>query len=55
MDGCKGCILSPINGIWCGSQENNKDNLCPCAYCIVRAMCQSYCEDWWEWLLKGEE
>jgi hypothetical protein len=27
----------------------NEDNSCPCGICIVKAMCQYFCDEWYEW------
>ena len=48
MDTCEGCVAL-LNGAGCGEEKNNKDNSCPCTYCIVKVMCQSICLYWVEW------
>jgi hypothetical protein len=51
MDNCDGCRLHGIDyydQITC--LPHNKDGSCPCSFCLVKIMCDDFCDkadDWW--------
>ncbi len=44
---CENCVGSNT-GVGC--EELNEDDHCPCGICIVKAMCEEWCEESIMWM-----
>jgi len=46
---CEGCCVRHLQGEDCDFIKNNTNGSCPCTICVVKTMCQDWCESFVEW------
>jgi len=47
---CRGCTSFKNSG--CHVWRNNSKGKCPCSLCVVKPICNRFCEEWDTWRLK---
>ena len=46
MKRCDGCPKRPYDSYSCSFMVLEMRHVCPCKSCIVKVMCQTYCDDY---------